>query len=731
MTAWHIAAGPGVAAVSAIVLALCFVTVWRSGRSGGRRSQASRWLVTLGVCGMALLALRPEREAAIDAAPRRVVLLRDVSGSMDTPDGAPDGRPRGAVAAALATELRTRSGAQTSCVERIFGAPAGTVGGTDLHEAILGALADAPTAIVLLSDGDANAGSDSRLAARAAAQAGVPLFTICLGRSEPLPTLGVTDWTVPDPCPLGDLAVLTARLANALPQAWEGEVTVSAAAGRRVASRRVRLDAGQARLVGLRWRPERPGPQTLTVSLPVPPGDAVSADNLRTASVRVSAEPLRVLAVDRQPRWEFRHAVAAWRSGGAARVQTLLLDPALRPADVVPADLRGEDVAAEDSAPDRLAAFPPRAELASLSAVLLGAVPCDGGNGALSEQAAADVRWAVEEAGLGLILLPGAAAGPASWFSSPLAPLLPVQPGSAPADRVIRTRTPSPLRLLPDARFSALAALGPEPDDDATIWRRLPGLQRFSRCGDVRPGSTALVALGDPGGGLDVPLVVFRRVGLGRVLYVGSDQFWRWRSVGEADAHERFWQAAVRLVARPSGATAGSPWRVLVEGTPASLGSPVALHAVPSAGVDLGTTGPLRCLLRCPGGPEVRVDLTPREPGQTVWSGSVVLPQSGVWEVYPNGVAAAAATVAVLAGPVEAVGAVARPELLDALALLTGGRRFSPEETEAIADAVSAARAQATVVRRHRLWTHPAWVGSVVVLLGLGLALRGSTQGCF
>lgn len=725
MNGWHLAASPTSAVLGALVLALCLRAAWRS---GGLRRTVPGWALLLGAILAVGLALRPERDASRAGRPGRIVLLRDASGSMATPVAADADEPRSRadLAVALCRDLRARLEPGGEVLERTFGAPVGSVAGTDLHAAIVDALTTAPAAIVLLSDGEANASADPRLAAQAAAAAPVPLLTVCLGDPEPQPTLAVTAWTVPEPCTVGDLAILSARVANSLPQAWDGEIEVTAAE-RRVASCRLRVGAGQSRLAQLRWRPEQPGPCTLTVRLPRPPGDAIPADNQRTATAQVTADARRILAVDGQPRWEFRHALQALRSVGTTRVQTLLLDPVLQPDEALPADLRGEDIAAEDSGADRLPAFPAPAELQAFDLVVLGAVPCHGGPGALSAQAATEVCRAVAETGLGLILLPGPAAGPAVWAQSPLAELLPVQPAPGMADAVLRSRTPATLRLLPDGSGSAVTALGTDPDGDADLWRQLPGLQRYSRCGPVRPGSVALLAvsaaLGDDAG---VPLVVFRTVGLGRVLYIGSDQLWRWRGTDADSVHARFWQGAARTVARPGAAAAASPWRLLVEGAPALVGMPVRLHAIPDARAMTGSVAALNCTLRQARGAEVRLTLTAAAPGQATRTGEVRLPAAGAWEVWLDGASAAAATLTVLAGPVEAVGEPADPELLAALAGLSGGQCFGADASAAVAVAAAACRQPLATPQRQRPWTQPAWAGLAVLLLGLGWALRPS-----
>jgi hypothetical protein len=700
---------------------------WISASRSGWRRASGRERLALGLraVGMVLalvMAWRPERIVTTASRSGLALLLLDGSGSMQAPDADMASSTRAAAAQRLSQALRARLEPRGPVDEMSFGVSAVAGGGTDLHAALTGALARWPAAVVLFSDGAWNAGADPGAAALAAAAAGVPVFAVCLGRSEPLPNLRLAEASVPERVALGDTVAVGAKVVNALPESWSGEIGLSEA-GTRVAVRQVTLPAGSEGWASLRWRAQTPGNVTLTLAVPVPPGDTLPADNLRTMVVQVEREPRRVLFVDGRARWEFRAALLALRADPAVQVQTLLLEAA-RPRDAeLPPDLQGEDAAADDSSRDRLAEFPGWEALQDYDAVILGAVRFGVGEGALPAQAAADLARGVEVAGLGLILLPGHGAGPTVWAQGPLRAVLPV--GPAAADEQVRTRTAFQPRVTAEAQGSGLLALGASSAEDAGVWQGLPGLRRYSRCGLALPGSSVLAALPEEAReSLSVPLVVFRRTGLGRVLYVGSDDLWRWRAAA-GEPHARFWRGAVRAVARRATKAEGSAWRVLVEGSPAVVGAPVIVHAVPVAeSVDTAAMA-LGCTLRSPQGTVVRMRLDAGAAAGAVLTGRTALPEAGRWEVLLEGETTAVATVEVRAGMQEDATAVARPEVLDALAAVSGGRRYAADQIAALAAAVEARRGALAETRRLRLWAQPACVSAAVLLLGLGWVLRG------
>ena len=80
-------------------------------------------------------------------------------------------------------------------------------------------------------------------------------------------------------------------------------------------------------------------------------------------------------------------------------------------------------------------------------------------------------------------------------------------------------------------------------------WRDLPPIYWAFPAGDPKPGATVLVRYADPAlrtpTGTAMPLVATQPYGLGRVVYCGSPETWRWRRAG-VERYERFWLQAVR-----------------------------------------------------------------------------------------------------------------------------------------------------------------------------------------
>ena len=119
-----------------------------------------------------------------------------------------------------------------------------------------------------------------------------------------------------------------------------------------------------------------------------------------------------------------------------------------------------------------------------------------------------------------------------------LADLLPVRPArNAPDGRATLVVTDAGLthpllRLIGDS------------DTDRRLWTALPAPGRLIGGMAAHPAATVLVeAVTAPGNG--IPAVAIRETGLGRVLWLGTPETWRWRSIAEGRAHLAFWQGAL------------------------------------------------------------------------------------------------------------------------------------------------------------------------------------------
>jgi hypothetical protein len=75
------------------------------------------------------------------------------------------------------------------------------------------------------------------------------------------------------------------------------------------------------------------------------------------------------------------------------------------------------------------------------------------------------------------------------------------------------------------------------------LWSALPRLEWAATAVAAKPAAEVLLATSD---GAAVPIVAASRYGAGRVLWVGSDDCWRWRDRLGDRVHQAFWLQAMR-----------------------------------------------------------------------------------------------------------------------------------------------------------------------------------------
>ena len=196
-------------------------------RAGWRRHAA---VAGYGAAFAALLVAlaKPQTTVAVPTEQARVMIVTDRSGSMLADDVAPNRlaaakKAAGTFLDAVPDQLRVGAVAFNQRAE-VLQSPtrdrdavrealqsikaAGTTATGDAISAALDSVkGDAPTAIVLLSDGKSVRGSDPLEAARAAKQRKIPIYTVALGTAQG--TINDGEPVPPDPQTLAKIAALT------------------------------------------------------------------------------------------------------------------------------------------------------------------------------------------------------------------------------------------------------------------------------------------------------------------------------------------------------------------------------------------------------------------------------------------------------------------------------------------------------------------------------------------
>ncbi len=423
-------------------------------------------------------------------------------------------------------------------------------------------LRDEPVAgVVVLSDGQSNAGTPTPLAAgRRASSQDVPVFAVGVGDPRSPKNVHVSNLRAKEVVLARDTAV------------FEFDVSARGFEGRPAEVEMRRLDDnGQPAGSPMPLRPAsiqleggdgaqhvrvvhtflRAGTYSLRIGVPPQEEERITSDNWVTHTMRVIDRKIQVLYVEAPPRYDYIYlSNALTRDHDTIRAHTLLMDadndtpqPATRAPGWKPLDLRD--------------GFPKREKLFEYDVVILGDVDPDdlGRRRDESREVLANLHEFVETGG-GLILIAGARDNPSSYKGTELEPLLPivVDRTAESLDPQVDPRSGFPLRITQQGERSPLVNVAGDMERSKALWETSRYWQQFWVYPSLRAKSLAqvLAVSGHPEHENKFgkrPAIATMKYGRGRVLFVGVDDLWRTRK-GVGDLYfYRFYGEAVRLLA--------------------------------------------------------------------------------------------------------------------------------------------------------------------------------------
>lgn len=515
--------------------------------------------------------------------------------------------------------------------------------------------------VVLLSDGADNASTPERqplAAGRRLARAGVPIHACLVGNERPrdasVALVAESPFAfVGDPVPIR---------VNVDHRELAGEsVSITVFADDRMIESRdtVLPDNGDPVVQRFSVPFDQPGSQTVRAEIAPIPGELTTANNTARTDVLVVDEPLRVLYIERWPRWQFHFL------RNAMLRDTLRCNPHLV--------LLSEDPATPEEE-RQTAAFPASAEeLATFDVVVVGDLaPQD-----LSPQQWDWLHEHVVENGAGVIFIAGTMHMPTGFLDTAIGPLLPFDRAISIPEEDVRDYHPLLTTL---GTHHPLMRMG-FGDDPQSAWTRLPALQWYAGIADLKPGAVVLAERPGIDGEASTPLMILQRVGRGLSLFVGTDETWRWRyQVGNRYFYG-FWGHAIQHVGMPHRAEAFQTVRIETPVRPVVRDRPVSVSvsiAPTDTTLALDATETLLLVAdHAAGGPRLTFPVEQSADSPLIYHGAIRLPDEGEYRVFVEGYEdRGEAVIDVAAGTgaeLELAYPQVNPTLMRQLADLTGG----------------------------------------------------------
>ncbi len=578
--------------------------------------------------------------------------------------------------------------------------------------------ATAGSALVVLSDGQHNVSGSPEELSTALKTSAVPVFTVGFGTEVSPPDLSVVDVTAPEAVFTEERVLGRIALRDSMPAGLPGTARIESQ-GKVLWEQNFITDGkGEHNLdyaFMMKDMPAAPATEadknlrmfdvTLGISSDKAVLEKTRSNNTRQIALHLLNKKRKVLLLDGRSRWETRYAHTHFERD--ERWQT---------------SMAFDDY--KDGADNAVAKAMPTTKdaLFTYDLIVIGDL-------SPSRLKPEHIDWLseyVEQRGGGLIFIDGSRGHLREWLKTKASGLIPIAwEGDAKG-----LTGPLNWQLTASAERTPALRLSDSPSANAALWPTLPAAA-WSAATTALPAATTLVVLRDKAQ-REAPGLVFRQVGAGAVLYMASDELWRWRFQVADLYHQRLWMQFAAWIAAPPFQAEG---KSLAIGTDhlryaASEQAEIRVRLRDNAGKIIADAHP-RAFLLHDGEEAATLELEADPTHKGVYRAQTPPLKAGSWQVAvadsptsPRSDLRLTLRVADTGNQELANLTMNRP-LLEAMARNTNGRFL--RETEAAAQLPSLLQAidrKQTITRETILWSSWWWFGAVIVLLTAEWLLR-------
>ena len=594
-----------------------------------------------------------------------------------------------------------------------FGPPASPAEGlytdlaTNLQKAVSASEDEEIGGVVVVSDGRFNHGEDPLKVARMLGARGIGLYPVTVGSRVPPRDIAVVKIASADVIHEKD-PVEPRVLVKAAGFAGQPLTLSVREKGKVLAEEQFTVPKGGATaVVKLTFVPQGKGQHNYVVTVPVQSGEVFTGNNEKPFALSVLDRKLKVLLVDGGPRWEYRYLKNMFLRDKRIGLTYLLLNPL---------------TTSKEEIKRALEAFPhKREEMFVFDTIVIGDVNPE----QLSPGDLANLEAFVNDRGGSLIVVAGREFMPSAYGRTPLGAAMPVVAAEdARRDAEELPKDGFKLKLTGEARGSSVFRLSPDEKENTEIWAGLPKMMWYAPVKAVKPGAVVWAHAGGADGTefdsvTDVrkrAVILSHAYGLGRVFYVGTDGTWRWRYKVADKYHHQFWGQVIlwatsgRLPVGTERVKLGTDKfeylddedvvvraRVLSSDMLPIADAMVSASLVRKSDDGVAATTRLEYLAESGGHYEGKF------PGVRPGSYAVKLTIPGM----EGELAGVSADVEVIEAPTrEMVELSADAELMDELALRSGGRSFALHEIGRLPDVLKPLKWHHVHTREVPLWSH-------------------------
>ena len=477
--------------------------------------------------------------------------------------------------------------------------------------------------IVLVTDGANNSGSLPREAAALLRQEGVPLYLYGIGITSPRDII-VSHVFAPEVSFVEDEVPVTVRIRAQGMSGQTSRLTLKFA-DRVVAEKEIAFASDGEQVVALKFTPPAPGEFQLEASIAPRPDEAVQDNNSRAQQLKVIETKIKALLIDQSPRWEFRYLQAMLLRDRRVDLKCFLLDGA-------PTIARGTNSPYLEQLPAR------KDDLFKYDLVILGDVDPR----RLSAVQMENLAELVSRFGGAFVMVAGKRFSPNAYRRTPIEKMLPVEFDAPLMESTADVVADKPVRLQLTAagRANSMLRLSDKDEENGAIWKQLPPVFWVAKVSRAKPAAEVLLIDPDPAKESrfgKMPVIALQQYGLGQVLYVGTDNTWRWRKNAGDQYYTTLWGQIAQRVSLQRLLGGSKRTQLTTEKQNYMSGERISIYArLYSVGYEPVQEPAIKGVysLRMGSGPRTEVTLRPIPEQPGLYRGDFIAPMPGSYQFF-------------------------------------------------------------------------------------------------
>ena len=565
--------------------------------------------------------------------------------------------------------------------------------------------------VLVITDGANNSGSLPQEVATRFRANGLPLYIYGVGITSPRDII-VENIFAQEITFLKDELPVTVRV-RGQSMAGQKATLVLNLGKQKVAEREITFVSDAEQSVNLSFTPQQKGDFDLEALVIPRPDETVKENNSRAQRLRVIDSQIHVLMIEQTPRWEFRYLQAMLLRDRRVDLKCLLVEA---------------DPAVATSESPYLDRFPSgKEDLFKYDLIIFGDVDPK----IFSNPQMEMVHDFVSKFGGALIMVAGKRFTPGAYRRTPLEKALPVEfEGSFEGLTENNADRPMQLELTAAGRNSFMLRVSDKAEESAAIWQHFPPIFWAAKVSRAKPAAEVLVVDPDPLKASrfgKMPVLAMQQYGVGHVLYVGTDNLWRWRKNSGDSYYTMLWAQMIQRMALQKLLGGSRRTQLSSNKQNYSAGERVSVYArLYTTGFEPMTERSIKSFFSLKSATQIRSEVQlralPEQPG--LYRGEFVAPQPGAYGFRVDHDPETQLDFNVVEAKFE-LGETAMNEAgLNELAKASGGEFFREEDLYRLPEALTRKSQRVQSLAEVELWASPPYFVLLVLLASLEWILR-------